>query len=272
MPSGPARRKPDCRRARRARATGLRRRNSCSRRERRREIAAALARLPERQRSVFMLSHYEGCTSREVSALTGLNESTVRVHLFRAIRKLRALLADDVARPGDQRGNAVSLLERLGRGHLDDAAFAACGPTARSAAAAVRASASRRAAPRAGPASTLFSDGLTNFATTRRHTPTSCSRRTPGGPAGPDLPPPRSVERPARVIAFPRFARAAHRATRTPHAGLPPPPPPASSSASASARCWICGTSARRSARRTSTARLSAPPQPAGDRGTRRGR
>ena len=66
-------------------------------RERRRELATALARLPERQRSVFMLSHYEGCTSREVSALTGLNESTVRVHLFRAIRKLRTLLGDTVA-------------------------------------------------------------------------------------------------------------------------------------------------------------------------------
>jgi RNA polymerase sigma-70 factor (ECF subfamily) len=66
-------------------------------RERRREIATALARLPERQRSVFVLSHVEGRTSKEVSALTGLNESTVRVHLFRAIRKLRALLAHDVA-------------------------------------------------------------------------------------------------------------------------------------------------------------------------------
>lgn len=64
-------------------------------RERRRTLAAALAKLPERQRSVFLLSHYEGCTSREVSALTGLNESTVRVHLFRAIRKLRTLLATD---------------------------------------------------------------------------------------------------------------------------------------------------------------------------------
>jgi RNA polymerase sigma-70 factor (ECF subfamily) len=63
-------------------------------RERRERLARALARLPERQRSVFMLSHYEGCTSREVSALTGLNESTVRVHLFRAIRKLRTLLVD----------------------------------------------------------------------------------------------------------------------------------------------------------------------------------
>jgi RNA polymerase sigma-70 factor (ECF subfamily) len=62
--------------------------------ERRERLAKALARLPERQRSVFMLSHYEGCTSREVSAITGLNESTVRVHLFRAIRKLRGLLAE----------------------------------------------------------------------------------------------------------------------------------------------------------------------------------
>lgn len=62
--------------------------------ERRERLSSALARLPERQRAVFMLSHYEGCTSREVSAITGLNESTVRVHLFRAIRKLRGLLAE----------------------------------------------------------------------------------------------------------------------------------------------------------------------------------
>ena len=67
--------------------------------ERRERLASALARLPDRQRAVFMLSHYEGCTSREVSAVTGLNESTVRVHLFRAIRKLRGLLAE---------GNGVS--------------------------------------------------------------------------------------------------------------------------------------------------------------------
>jgi RNA polymerase sigma-70 factor (ECF subfamily) len=63
-------------------------------RERRQKLAVALTKLPERQRSVFMLSHYEGCTSREVSAITGLNESTVRVHLFRAIRKLRGLLTE----------------------------------------------------------------------------------------------------------------------------------------------------------------------------------
>jgi RNA polymerase sigma-70 factor (ECF subfamily) len=61
--------------------------------ERRRQLAAALAKLPERQRLIFMLSHYEGRSSREVSEMTGLNESTVRVHLFRAIRRLRGLLA-----------------------------------------------------------------------------------------------------------------------------------------------------------------------------------
>jgi RNA polymerase sigma-70 factor, ECF subfamily len=71
-------------------------------RERRRAVSRALAKLPERQRSVFMLSHFEGCTSREVSALTGLNESTVRVHLFRAIRKLRALLTN-----GENAGTSV---------------------------------------------------------------------------------------------------------------------------------------------------------------------
>ena len=60
--------------------------------ERGRRVARALGKLPDRQRTVFMLSHYEGCSSREVSAITGLNESTVRVHLFRAIRKLRVLL------------------------------------------------------------------------------------------------------------------------------------------------------------------------------------
>jgi RNA polymerase sigma-70 factor, ECF subfamily len=64
-------------------------------RERGRQVAKALAKLPDRQRTVFMLSHYEGCSSREVSVITGLNESTVRVHLFRAIRKLRVLLGEN---------------------------------------------------------------------------------------------------------------------------------------------------------------------------------
>jgi RNA polymerase sigma-70 factor (ECF subfamily) len=63
-------------------------------RERRARIAAAVDRLGGRQRLVFTLCQYGDCTPREVSAITGLNESTVRVHLFRAARKLRALLED----------------------------------------------------------------------------------------------------------------------------------------------------------------------------------
>lgn len=73
--------------------------------ERRRQIMTALAQLPERQRMVFMMSHIEGRSSREVSAMTGLNESTVRVHLFRAIRRLRGLLG----------GNKDSALSTTGR-------------------------------------------------------------------------------------------------------------------------------------------------------------
>jgi RNA polymerase sigma-70 factor (ECF subfamily) len=61
-------------------------------RERRARLAAAIDRLDGRQRDVFMLCHYGDCTPREVSAMIGLNESTVRVHLFRAARKLRGLL------------------------------------------------------------------------------------------------------------------------------------------------------------------------------------
>jgi RNA polymerase sigma-70 factor (ECF subfamily) len=61
-------------------------------RERRAKLAGAIDRLDGRQRTVFMLCHYGVCTPREVSVMTGLNESTVRVHLFRAARKLRGLL------------------------------------------------------------------------------------------------------------------------------------------------------------------------------------
>jgi RNA polymerase sigma-70 factor, ECF subfamily len=65
-------------------------------RERRTQIASAVGKLPERQRTIFLLCHYDGCSSKEVSSITGLNESTVRVHLFRAVRKLRSLLGGNL--------------------------------------------------------------------------------------------------------------------------------------------------------------------------------
>lgn len=61
-------------------------------RERRAQIAEAVGRLPERQRVIFLLCHYEGFASKEVGTMMGVSESTVRVHLFRAVRKLRSML------------------------------------------------------------------------------------------------------------------------------------------------------------------------------------
>ena len=60
--------------------------------ERAKEIAAAVSQLPERQRAVFTLCQIAEQTTSEVSQALGVSEATVRVHLFRAVRKLRGLL------------------------------------------------------------------------------------------------------------------------------------------------------------------------------------
>jgi RNA polymerase sigma-70 factor (ECF subfamily) len=62
------------------------------RRERARALLTAVRQLPNRQRTVIMLSHFDGRSTREVSEMTGLSESTVRVHLFRGLRRLRGLV------------------------------------------------------------------------------------------------------------------------------------------------------------------------------------
>ncbi len=63
---------------------------SCMAGEERRRLARVIDQLPERQRAVFLLSKVGGHSSSEVARIIGLSESTVRVHLFRAIRRLRA--------------------------------------------------------------------------------------------------------------------------------------------------------------------------------------
>lgn len=60
--------------------------------ERGQQIAAAVEQLPDRQRTVFTLCHIAEQSTAEVSQALGLSEATVRVHLFRAVRKLRTLL------------------------------------------------------------------------------------------------------------------------------------------------------------------------------------
>jgi RNA polymerase sigma-70 factor (ECF subfamily) len=61
-------------------------------REWRGAVARAVQALPDRQRAVFALCHYRDHSSAEVASLLGLRESTVRVHLFRAVHKLRTTL------------------------------------------------------------------------------------------------------------------------------------------------------------------------------------
>jgi RNA polymerase sigma-70 factor (ECF subfamily) len=63
-------------------------------RERWQQVLDAVAVLPDRQRLVFTLSHLDERSASEISAATGMSPATVRVHLFRAIRKLRGLLGD----------------------------------------------------------------------------------------------------------------------------------------------------------------------------------
>jgi RNA polymerase sigma-70 factor (ECF subfamily) len=66
--------------------------DSAHRRELRRAIEAAIDSLPEAQRTCFRLCVVEGLTGAEAAAASGVAESTVRVHVFRARKSLRALL------------------------------------------------------------------------------------------------------------------------------------------------------------------------------------
>lgn len=56
------------------------------------QVTEAVASLPDRQRLVFTLCHLDEQTPAEISAATGMSPATVRVHLFRALRKLRGVL------------------------------------------------------------------------------------------------------------------------------------------------------------------------------------
>ena len=67
--------------------------------ERVQQIAGAVEQLPDRQRLVFTLCHVNEQTTSEVSQALGLSEATVRVHLFRAVRKLRRLLTGEGSNP-----------------------------------------------------------------------------------------------------------------------------------------------------------------------------
>ena len=64
------------------------------RREDRRELAAALKQLNDRERDVLGLKFNARLTNRQIAAITGLGENQVAVILYRAIRRLRKLMSD----------------------------------------------------------------------------------------------------------------------------------------------------------------------------------
>lgn len=63
-------------------------------REIRERLRQAMESLSPRQRSVFVLKHFEELSIPEIADLTGLDSGTVKSHLFRAAHKIRDRLRD----------------------------------------------------------------------------------------------------------------------------------------------------------------------------------
>ncbi|HKF41691.1 MAG TPA: sigma-70 family RNA polymerase sigma factor [Thermoanaerobaculia bacterium] len=63
-------------------------------REIRERLRSAMDHLSPRQRSVFVLKHFEELSIPEISELTGLDSGTIKSHLFRAAHKIRERLGD----------------------------------------------------------------------------------------------------------------------------------------------------------------------------------
>lgn len=61
-------------------------------RELREEILREVNRLPEQQRAVFILKHFQGLKIREIADMMDCAEGTIKNHLFRATQKLQKSL------------------------------------------------------------------------------------------------------------------------------------------------------------------------------------
>jgi RNA polymerase sigma-70 factor (ECF subfamily) len=66
----------------------------------RRLVDAAIAELPEQQRTAFRLHDVEGYATTEIAGIMGLSAGTVRSHVHHARRALRSALASSL---GEQR-------------------------------------------------------------------------------------------------------------------------------------------------------------------------
>ncbi len=63
-------------------------------REIRERLGAALESLSPRQRAIFGMKHFEEMSIPDIADATGLDQGTIKSHLFRAAQKIRERLAD----------------------------------------------------------------------------------------------------------------------------------------------------------------------------------
>jgi len=63
-------------------------------REIRERLRAAIDLLSPRQRSIFVMKHFEEMSIPEIAGVTGLDSGTIKSHLFRAAHKIRKRLCD----------------------------------------------------------------------------------------------------------------------------------------------------------------------------------
>lgn len=57
-------------------------------------VKEAAEKLPQKQRTAFLLKHMQNLKIREISGIMGISEGTVKKYLFRAMEKLRIELKD----------------------------------------------------------------------------------------------------------------------------------------------------------------------------------
>ncbi len=70
--------------------------------ERARGLWRSVASLPSGERTAVMLHYREGMTVTEIARALGVTSGTVKTQLFRARRRLRAVLGDDDSPPADR--------------------------------------------------------------------------------------------------------------------------------------------------------------------------
>ncbi|MEZ5418369.1 MAG: sigma-70 family RNA polymerase sigma factor [Vicinamibacterales bacterium] len=71
-----------------------------------RAVAAAMARLPEEQRTAIVLKEYHGLTFQEIAEMQGVPLSTVKTRLYQGLSVVRRLLEKGGMSAADLRGDA----------------------------------------------------------------------------------------------------------------------------------------------------------------------